>query len=721
MSLVARAMLAVLCPCLCKAAAPSQQVYLKALNRSALDSLGSVVAISGDTAVIGAPAEDSGTRGVNGDASNDNALDSGAAYVFARQDGVWVQQAYLKASNSDARDGFGCAVAIAGDTIVVGAMQEDSSAAGVNGNQNANNATSSGAAYIFTRTAGTWSQQAYLKVAEPHAWDLFGMSVAISGGTVVVGANRESSAASGVNGNASDTSASHSGAAYVFVRNGSTWTQEAYLKASDTAANAEFGSAVGISGDVVVVGAPFAADGSGAVHVFQRSGGQWSHATRIIAPNAASGMRFGFAVSVSGESFVCGAPGEASDAPESGAVYVFTRSGNAWPLQAYLKASNSGAGDDFGDAVALDGDRLVAGAYGEDSNASGVDGNSANDSAEGAGAAYLFSRSAGQWQQDAYLKASNSEAGDWFGGAVAISATTVLVGAERESGSGAGVYAVQSGNGATWSGAAYGFVIPVSDPEIVVEVAGAPELQDGGALGFAMAVPGATTSRALTIRNTGSGPLAWSGCSFTGTDAARFSIDSSAMQGSIAPGGQGILVLRFSGPAVGSYSASLAIASDDADEASFDLNLSAGVDTAASLYAAWTNANGLTGPAADLSASPKGDGVANLLKYAFRLNGAAPDVRNLDAGGGSAGLPVAKLIVGSGGQDTFRLEYLRRKGSGLSYLPKVSSSPSAAGFGPMIGTVTVADLDAQWERVRIDQPRPPGEPVRFAKVEVVGP
>ncbi|WP_367874238.1 choice-of-anchor D domain-containing protein [Luteolibacter sp. Populi] len=696
MTLVARVMLlAAVFPWLCRGAVPSQEVYLKAADRISYDALGSAVAISGNTAVVGAPNENSNSRGVNGERSNENALGSGSAYVFVRAGSGWVQQAYLKASNTDAHDGFGSRVAISGDTIVIGAMLEDGAAGG---NPASNEALSAGAAYVFTRTAGVWTQQAYLKAAQPQAWDLFGAAVAIAGETIVVGAHRE------------DSGSSRSGAAYVFARQGGSWVQQGYLKASDAAANAEFGSAVSVSGERVVVGAPLAGGGSGAVYLFQRSGGTWSQAVRVTASNAMAGARFGAAVSISGESFAIGARGEASGATglngnqgdlsagDSGAVYVFTRSGAAWLQQAYVKASNTGAGDGFGEALALDGERLLVGAHGEDSSATSVDGDAASNSADAAGAAYLFSRSGGVWHQDAYLKASNSEAGDCFGGAVAISGDMVLAGAECESGSGAGVNAVQNGNGAPGSGAVYGFVIPSTVAEIALEAAGVLELVDGGSLVFATSASGVTTSRVLVVKNSGPGPLVLGAVTLGGVNAVRFAIDAAELPPQIAPGGAGILRLQFSGTTVGSYAATLQIASNDADEGSFDLALTASVKSAATLYAEWAAAAGLSGGSAAMNAVPKHDGVENLLKYAFRLNGAVADCRNLDAGGG---LPVCR-VVGAGAQAVFRMEYLRRKGSGLSYVPKVSGSMAAGSFVAAGGTVSTTEVDGLWERVRVD-------------------
>ena len=157
--------------------------------------------------VVGASGEDSNATGINGDQTNNSASDSGAAYVFVRNGVTWTQQAYLKASNTDAGDLFGYSVAVSGDTVVVGAYGEDSNATGVNGDQTDNSARDSGAAYVFVRNGGTWTQQAYLKASNTDGGDGFGYSVAVSGDTVVVGAFGEDSNATGINGDQTNNSA----------------------------------------------------------------------------------------------------------------------------------------------------------------------------------------------------------------------------------------------------------------------------------------------------------------------------------------------------------------------------------------------------------------------------------------------------------------------------------------------------------------------------------
>src|SRR6185436_17266168 len=154
--------------------------------------------------------------------------------VFVRNGATWTQQAYLKASNTEKFDYFGNSVAVSGDTVVVGAGEESSNATGINGDQNNNSAGGSGAAYVFVRNGTTWTQQAYLKASNTGSTDDFGRSLALTDDTLIVGAPGERSGATGVNGDQSNDNEPFSGAAYVFVRNGTTWTQQAYLKASNT-------------------------------------------------------------------------------------------------------------------------------------------------------------------------------------------------------------------------------------------------------------------------------------------------------------------------------------------------------------------------------------------------------------------------------------------------------------------------------------------------------
>ncbi len=354
--------------------------------------LGSSVAIEGNTLVAGAPLENNG---------------EGAAYVFVRgADGAWNQATTLTAPNAQKEDSFGSSVAIAGDTIVVGAPEVDKD----------QNTFDSGAAYVFVRGVGsTWSSSPTTTLTAPNgaANDKFGSSVAIAGDTLVVGAPEVDK----------DQNTFNSGAAYVFVRGvGSTWSSSptTTLTASNGAANDKFGSSVAIAGDTLVVGAPSANNFAGAAYVFKRDAGQWNQTPTQLAVPTYGGL--GSSVAIAGNTLVVGAPSANNFA---GVAYIFSQSGGQWnqtPTQ-QLTAPNAQETDFFGRSVAIAGDTLVVGAP------------SANNFA---GAAYVFKRDAGQWDLQASLKASNTTQGDYFGSSVAVTGDIYVAGAPgRNQGEGA--------------------------------------------------------------------------------------------------------------------------------------------------------------------------------------------------------------------------------------------------------------------------------------------
>lgn len=399
-----------------------QQARLLASNVDVFDQFAGAVAVSGDTLVVGATREDSSASSVDGDQSDNSSPEAGAAYVFVRTGTSWVQEAYLKPFNPDELDFFGEAVAISGDTIVVGAPWEDSSKTGVTGLPDNNTAMNSGAAYIFVRNQGVWSQDAYLKSTGTDAGDNFGTAVAVDGDTVVVGAPFEDSGATGVNGNPFDNSVAASGAAFVYTLSGAgSWVVEAYLKASNAGNGDAFGTSVSISGDLIAIGAP----------------GERSSAIGVGGNQLSNGLI------------------------EAGAAYVFERSGTTWSQHSYIKASNTGGGDQFGNAIDVDGETLVVGAPRESSAATGVNGNQSDNSAFRSGAAYVFVRNGPSWSQLAYLKptgTASAEAFDMFGGSVAVSQGTVAVGAAEEDGSNGGIDGNANDNLAPDSGAAYLYI-----------------------------------------------------------------------------------------------------------------------------------------------------------------------------------------------------------------------------------------------------------------------
>lgn len=329
---------------------------------------------------------------------------------------------YVKASNTEPFDNFGYAIALSrdGGTLAVSAMQEDSSATVIDGSQTSNAAPQAGAVYVFVRSGTTWVQQAYLKPANAGAGDVFGWSLAISddGSRLVVGAPLEDTNAIDVNPTPNDPSMTFdAGAAYVFGRTGAVWAQEAFLKASNTEGADDFGVAVAISGTgtTVAIGA----------------GNEDSDATMV------------------------GGDMTNNNAGDSGAVFIYDYT-TSWQAPIYVKASNTGAGDTFGSALALsaDGNTLVVSAPREDSRTTEIGGDQNDDSMMEAGAVYVFVRS-GTWSQQTYIKPSQIISGDYFGNRIALSSdgNTLAVAAPGNdatvANSGAGF--VFSRSGTTWS------------------------------------------------------------------------------------------------------------------------------------------------------------------------------------------------------------------------------------------------------------------------------
>jgi hypothetical protein len=366
-----------------------QQAELTASDGAANELFGSVVAISGSTAVVGAPYHGSNFA-------------QGAAYVFVQSGGTWSQQAELTSSDGAADDNFGSSVAVDGSTVVVGAIQHQ---VGSNSRQ--------GAAYVFVQSGTKWSQQAELTSSDGAADDYFGTSVAVDGSTVVVGAYVHT-----VGSNRDQ------GAVYVFAQSGTTWSQQAELTSSDGAADDEFGSSVAADGSTVVVGAPYHTVGSsqdqGAAYVFAQSGTTWSQQAELTASDGAGGDYFSWSgVALDGSTAVVGAPFHTVGSNGwQGAAYVFAESGGTWSQQAELTASDGAANDLFGFSVAADGGTALVGAvryaWGPGSRP---------------GAAYVFLQSGTTWSQQAEMTASDGAVADLFGASVSISGSTALVGA----------------------------------------------------------------------------------------------------------------------------------------------------------------------------------------------------------------------------------------------------------------------------------------------------
>lgn len=537
----------------------AQTAYLKGLRYWSWTSFGSAVAVSGNTAIIGVPNDSSTPAGINGDPWTPGIKkQSGSAYIFERGPDGWAQTAYIKASNSGRGDNFGGSVDIDGDLAVVGAPYEESRGTGVNGFQNFDGNGPRGAAYLFRRALdGSWSQEAYLKPKKSDKGDEFGGSVAVSGNRVAIGSTGDGSSSAGVNGDPYDNSLPDSGAVYVFEQHNGQWRHAAFIKASNPDAGDIFGAGVAMDGDTIVVGAAFedsgangvngnqadnGASNSGAAYVFRGSGLNWTQEAYIKASNTGAEDGFGRGIDIDGDRLVVAARGEDSQASgvdgdqgddslfSAGAVYVFVRSGTSWSQEAYLKASNPDSQDAFGTSVAIDGDRVAVGASGESSDSRGINGDEANNSASRAGAAYIFERTGGAWGQSAYLKASNAETFDRFGASSAVAGDLVLVGASSEEGNSPGVNGLQQSNAVGTGGAVYAFDLDAPDP------IGIPYcLGDGSA--------NACPCAGLALPGAGCPSSSTGGATLSSTGTALFEADSLSLSVSdLPPSALGILL-----------------------------------------------------------------------------------------------------------------------------------------------------------------------------------
>jgi hypothetical protein len=419
-----------------------------ASNRGVDDYFGYSVAIAGDYMVVGACGEDE-------DASGGNTLsNAGSVYVFKKDTGGtdnWGQIKKIVASDRGASDRFGYSVAIAGDYIVVGAIFEDEDASG------ANTLSAAGSAYVFKKDQGgtdNWGQIKKIVASDRGADDYFGRSVAIAGDYIVVGAYQEDEDASGAN------TMSEAGSAYVFQKDtGGTdnWGQLQKIVASDRGANDWFGYSVAIAGDYIVVGArdedEDASNGNtlsaaGSAYVFKKDQGgtnNWGQIKKIVNSDRAASDRFGWSVAIAGDYIVVAAYAEDEDASGAntlsgaGSAYVYkkdTGGTDNWGQLQKIVASDRGANDVFGYSVAIAGDYIVVGAYGEDHNTS------SGSYKSWAGSAYVFQKDTGgtdNWGQLQKIVASDRGAGDQFGNSVAIAGDYIVVGAyyEDEDASGA--------------------------------------------------------------------------------------------------------------------------------------------------------------------------------------------------------------------------------------------------------------------------------------------
>ncbi len=375
---------------------------------SSVDDFGNSVSLSGDTALIGAFKENFGV---------------GSAYVFVRNDGSWIEQAKLIASDQASGDRFGISVAVSGNTALIGAYLDDLAPG-----------RDVGSSYVFTRNSSAWGQETKLTSGNGIEGDGFGFPIAIAGNTAMVGAPFD------------DTpSGNDIGSVYVFSRVGSKWLLRETLNSNDGATGDLFGYSLAISNDTALVGAlkddvPIGIDlglDLGSVYVFAFSNGTWRQQVKLNSPNRQSNSNFGMALALSGDFAVVGA----SRANEpigtaGGAAYVFQRVADSWGQPHLLVPSGLGNAGGFGSSVEIEGDTALVGSPGFYSEANGR-----------AGAAYVFVLANGQWSQQAILTADDGEESDGFGSSVAIDDDTALVGAIGDDSSRGSAYVfIRNGN-----------------------------------------------------------------------------------------------------------------------------------------------------------------------------------------------------------------------------------------------------------------------------------
>jgi hypothetical protein len=374
-----------------------EQTKLLAHEGVSNDFFGYSVALSKDTAVVGAFRVDDDKKGE----------DVGAAYVFIRSNNTWIQQAKLMAADGEAEDTFGGNVAISGDTAVVGVIRDDDK---VNGED-------SGSAYVFIRRGSHWSQQAKLTALDASPGDSFGYGIGISGDTLVLSAPHD------------DDRGKNSGSVYVYTRKGDTWSQQVKITAQDGTEGDVFGISVAISGDTLLVGADLNEEkgfNAGAAYIFTRSGGNWTQQAKLTANDGAEGDLFGVRVALEEDTALISARRDDDKlmGVDSGSAYIFTRVDTTWRQQVKLTAPDGAKDDRFGRSVALAGDNALIGAMFQD------------EQGENSGSAYLFKRSGNTWNFNSQLMPKDGSKGDVFGWNVALFGETALISANRDSDNG---------------------------------------------------------------------------------------------------------------------------------------------------------------------------------------------------------------------------------------------------------------------------------------------
>jgi PKD repeat protein len=376
------------------------------------DYFGEEISISGNYAIFGVSKADTDTNGTNYKAS------AGAAYIFKKINGNWIQVQKIVASDRDVGDQFGISVSISGNYAIIGAHFEDQNATGGSTKNN------SGSAYIFKNINGTWIQIKKIVASDRNSSDYFGCSVSISGNYAIVGARWEDHDANGGN------TKNNSGSVYIFKNNNGTWAQTQKIVASDRSDNDYFGHEVSIYGNFLAVGTPY--EGSidaGAVYIFKKHNGLWTQSQKIVSNYRGTDFQFGYSVTLNSNFIIVGSRFDSYDENNSnpltnaGAAYIFKNINGSWILNKKLVASDREAQDKYGWSVSIDSNFAVVGASYENNDAKG------GSYLANAGSAYIYANKNGNWTQIQKIVAFDRNQNDFFGYGISISDESIIVGA----------------------------------------------------------------------------------------------------------------------------------------------------------------------------------------------------------------------------------------------------------------------------------------------------
>lgn len=603
---------------------------------------------------------------IDGDRIVVGAPQGGKAYTFERlPDGLeWTKTGEFVAP--DSMPWFGAPVAIGGDHVLVGQPSRPTEGYFAAG---------SVFAYLysphpFISLQGTWSGPQDLQTgwSNEYIGRTFeeGRPFDLEGDTAAIGSQFQYILGVG-----------YTGAVYIFGYQSGAWIAGPRILANDPESLGYFGSAVSLYGDTLLVGVPQGRNPgnvqTGSAYIFRLSGGAWSQEAKLLPSAGVSGDRFGACVSLSADRALVGAP--APSGANSGSAYIFARSGAVWLEEARLADASLPTTARFGVSVSLDGDSALVGSpYG------GVP-----------GSAHVFERVGDLWRRGQTLTMPNSLAGDLFGKSVALDGDALVVGAPGTHS--AHVFERQGG---TWTHAAkltdsfgssqFGFSVDIDGNSVVT-----------GSLTAGTASLHSKRGSDWRHEYTFARPVA----------SDRYFGQRVALSGNRA-------LIYAQGEA--SFGTLQNITESFGRVYSFSFTLPTVREIYEDTVAAST---GLAGSNALPGSMPFKDGVPNLLKYAFNMNMTGPDSRILSPASETSGLPRAGLAASESGP-VFRMEYLRRRGSGLNYVPKISTNLD--GFVLMTGEVTTTEISSEWEKVTVETPWDPvSVPKLFGRVEVTLP